>query len=56
VNRAEKRRQKKLAEKRASKAKRGKSAINSPGQSTQATQESLNLAVQHHVAGDLSAA
>ena len=56
MNRAEKRRQKKVAEKRASKAKRGKSAINSPGQSTQATQEALNLAVQHHLAGDLSVA
>ena len=56
MNRAEKRRQKKLAKKAASNAKLGKATIPSPGQQTPTTQQSLELAVQHHKAGDLAKA
>ncbi len=51
MNRAEKRRQKKLAGKAAGKAKLGKATIRSPGQQTLAIQESMNLALRHHAAG-----
>ena len=53
MNRAEKRRQKKLAKKAASNAKLGKATIRSPGQQTLAIQESLDLALQHYTAGRL---
>ncbi len=53
MNRAEKRRQKKLAKKAASNAKLGKATIRSPGQQTLAIQQSIALAVQHHNAGYL---
>ena len=53
MNRAEKRRQKKLAKKAASNAKLGKATIRSPGQQTLAIQESIDLALQHHTAGRL---
>lgn len=53
MNRAEKRRQEKLAKKAASNVKLGKATIRSPGQQTPDIQESLNLAVQHHAAGRL---
>ena len=53
MNRAEKRRQKKLAKKAASNAKLGKATIPSPGQQTLAIQESLDLALQHYTAGRL---
>ena len=51
MNRAEKRRQKKLAKKAARNAKLGKATIRSPGQQTVAIQESIDIAVQHHKAG-----
>ena len=53
MNRAEKRRQKKLAKKAASNAKLGKATIRSPEKQTLAIQESIDLALQHHNAGDL---
>ena len=53
MNRAEKRRQKKLAKKAASNAKLGKATFRSPGQQTPAIQESIDLAMQHHTAGRL---
>ncbi|MAF95921.1 MAG: hypothetical protein CMM60_09245 [Rhodospirillaceae bacterium] len=53
MNRAEKRRQKKLAKKAASNAKLGKATIRYPGQQTPAIQESIDLAVKHHAAGRL---
>ena len=53
MNRAEKRRQKKLAKKAARKGTLGKSTIGSPGQQTPGIRQSLALAVQHHNAGDL---
>ena len=53
MNRAEKRRQKKLVQKAASNAKLGKAAIHSPGQKTLAIQESIDLALQHHSQGRL---
>ena len=56
MNRAEKRRQKKLAKKAASNAKFGKATIPSPGQQTPTIQQSLELAVRHHNAGDLAKA
>ena len=56
MNRAEKRRQKKLAKKAASNAKLGKATIPSPGQQTPTIQQSLELAVRHHNAGDLAKA
>ena len=56
MNRAEKRRQKKLAKKVAWNAKLGKTTIRSPRQQTLATQESIAVALQHHNAGRLSQA
>ena len=56
MNRAEKRRQKKIAKKAASNAKLGKATIPSPGQQTPTIQQSLELAVRHHNAGDLAKA
>ena len=56
MNRAEKRRQKKLAKKVAWNAKLGKTKIRSPRQQTLATQESIAVALQHHNAGRLSQA
>ena len=56
MNRAEKRRQKKLAKKAASNAKLGKATIPSPGQQSPTIQQSLELAVRHHNAGDLAKA
>ena len=53
MNRAEKRRQNKLAKKAASNAKLGKATFRSPGQQTLAIQESIDLAVQHHNEGRL---
>ena len=53
MNRAEKRRQKKLAKKAARKAKLGKATIRSPGQQTLTIQESIDFALQHHAAGRL---
>ena len=53
MNRAERRRQQKLAKKAASNAKLGKATFRSPGQQTQAIQESIDLALQHHAAGRL---
>lgn len=53
MNRAEKRRQEKLAKKAARNAKSGKSLSRSPGQQAHAIQETLSLAVQQHNAGDL---
>ncbi len=53
MNRAEKRRQRKLAEKAAKNVKPVPSASPSPGQQTLAIQESIDLALQHHNAGDL---
>ena len=51
MNRAEKCRQKKLANKAARNAKLGKATIRSPGQQSLAIQESIDLALQHHTAG-----
>ena len=56
MNRAGKRRQKKLPKKAASNAKFGKATIPSPGQQTPTIQQSLELAVRHHNAGDLAKA
>ena len=56
MNRAEKRRQKKIAQKAARNAKLGKATSRSPGQQTLAIQESIDLAQQHHIAGRLSQA
>jgi len=60
MNRANKRRQQKLAKKATSNAKLGKATAKlgkatnrSPGQQTLANQESLDLATQHHAAGRL---
>ena len=53
MNRAEERRQKKLAKKTDSNAKLGKATLRSPGQQTLAIQESLDLALQHYTAGRL---
>ena len=53
MNRAKKRRQKKLAKKAARNSKLGKATIRSPGQQTPAIQQSLALAVRHHNSGDL---
>ena len=53
MNRAEKRRKMKLAKKAVRNAKLGKATNRSPGQQTLPIQESLNLAVRHHIAGDL---
>ena len=53
MNRAERERQQKLAKKAASNAKLGKATFRSPGQQTQAIQESIDLAVQHHNEGRL---
>ena len=53
VNRAEKRRQKKLADKAASKTKPDSSPNSSPNQPSPAIQQSLDLAMGHHAAGDL---
>jgi predicted O-linked N-acetylglucosamine transferase (SPINDLY family) len=56
MNRAEKRRQKKLNKKAARNAKLGKATIRSPGQQTPAIQVSINLALQHYIAGRLAEA
>ncbi|MCZ6862206.1 MAG: tetratricopeptide repeat protein [Alphaproteobacteria bacterium] len=53
MNRAERRRQKKLAKKAARNGKLGKATIGSPGQKTPGIQQSIALAMQHHNAGDL---
>jgi len=53
MNRAEKRRQTKLAKQAARNAKLGKATVNPIGQSTSAIESSLELAVQHHGAGRL---
>ena len=56
MNRAEKRRKKKLAKNVARNEKLGKVIIRSPGQQTLAIQESIDLAVQYHTAGRLTEA
>ena len=53
MNRAEKRRQRKLAEKAPKKAKPGQETIPSPEQQTLTVQQTLDLALQHHTAGRL---
>ena len=53
MNRAEKRRQEKLAKKAAGNARLGKATSPSPGQQKPAVQQALDLAVQHHTAGRL---
>jgi len=53
MNRADKRRQRKLAEKAAKNANPVQSASLSPGQQTLTTQQAINLAVKHQTAGDL---
>ena len=53
MNRAEKRRQRKLAEKAPKKARPGQETIPSPEQQTLIIQQSLALAVQHHNEGRL---
>ena len=53
MNRAEKRRQRKLAEKASKKARPGQETIPSPEQQTLIIQQSLALAVQHHNEGRL---
>ena len=53
MNRAEKRRHKKFAQKAASNAKLGKATIPPPDQQTLTIQQSLELAAQYHKAGDL---
>ena len=56
MNRAEKRRQKRLAKKAAGNATLGKPPIRSPGQQTPAIDQTLSLAMEHHTAGRLSEA
>ena len=53
MNRAEKRRQKKVALKATRIAKLVKATIRSPDQQTLTIQQAIDLAVQHHTAGDL---
>lgn len=53
MNRAEKRRQKKIAEKAARNAKGGDEPIRPSGEQAPDTQQTLNQAVQHHTAGRL---
>ncbi len=53
MNRAERRRERKIAEKIARNAKLGRGANRSPKQPAHAIQKALDLAVQHHNAGDL---
>ena len=53
MNRAEKRRQKKVALKATRIAKLEKATIRSPDQQTLTIQQAIDLAVQHHTAGDL---
>ena len=53
MNRAEKRRQRKLSEKAAKNTKPVQSVSPSSEQQTLAIQESIDLAVQHHIAGRL---